>query len=176
VTDLRAAGSRAVLIGTGCATGGSGAAGLAGVPAVEATVTDLATTLVDRCGMTAGNVRVVLDPALPFGVGEALAEETRRAEDAMLVYFCGHGLVSLDGNLYLATAATDTRPGYLTHTAVAYGQVRDAVLESPARVIRPGPRRPASRASKDEVERWSVGRPGCRSRRRSPAQGMTHSR
>ncbi|GLY43299.1 hypothetical protein Amsp01_093220 [Amycolatopsis sp. NBRC 101858] len=134
MTDLRAAGSRAVLIGTGCATGGSGAAGLAGVPAVAATVTDLATTLVDRCGMTAGNVRVVLDPALPFGVGEALAEETRRAEDALLIYFCGHGLVSLDGNLYLATAATDSRPGYLTHTAVAYAQVRDAVLESPARV------------------------------------------
>jgi ABC-type branched-subunit amino acid transport system substrate-binding protein len=134
VTDLRAAGSRAVLIGTGCATGGSGAVGLAGVPAVAATVTDLATTLVDRCGMTAGNVRVVLDPALPFGVGEALAEETRRAEDALLIYFCGHGLVSLDGTLYLATAATDSRPGYLTHTAVAYAQVRDAVLESPARV------------------------------------------
>ncbi|WP_328457023.1 caspase, EACC1-associated type [Amycolatopsis sp. NBC_00438] len=134
MTELRAAGSRAVLIGTGCATGGSGAAGLDGVPAVAATVTDLAAVLVERCGMAAGNVRVLLDPALPFDVGAALAEETRHAEDALVVFFCGHGLVSLDGELYLATAATDTRAGYLAHTAVAYGQLRNAVLASPARV------------------------------------------
>ncbi len=134
MADLRGSGTRAVLIGTGCATGGLGADGLTAIPAVPATVNDLAAALVQRCGMIETNVRVVLDPALPYEVGEALAEETSLATEALLIYFCGHGLVSLDGDLYLATAKTDLRAGYLAHTAVAYAQVRNAVLDSPARV------------------------------------------
>ncbi|MGW3961109.1 caspase, EACC1-associated type [Amycolatopsis sp. NPDC005003] len=134
MADLRGARARAVLIGTGCATGNPGADGLDAIPAVRTTLTDLTAVLVERCGMAAENVRVLLDPAQPFAFGEALAEETAAAEDALLVYFCGHGLVSLDGDLYLATAATDRRAGYLAHTAAPYAQVRNAVLESPARV------------------------------------------
>ncbi|MGW3999869.1 caspase, EACC1-associated type [Amycolatopsis sp. NPDC004772] len=134
MADLRGARARAVLIGTGCATGSPGADGLDAIPAVRTTLADLAAVLVERCGMAAGNVRVLLDPAQPFAFGEALAEETAAAEDALLIYFCGHGLVSLDGDLYLATAATDRRAGYLAHTAAPYAQVRNAVLESPARV------------------------------------------
>ncbi len=115
-------------------TGGPGADGLDAIPAVRTTLADLAAVLVERCGMAAENVRVLLDPAQPFAFGEALAEETAAADDALLIYFCGHGLVSLDGDLYLATAATDQRAGYLAHTAAPYAQVRNAVLESPARV------------------------------------------
>jgi len=117
VADLRGARARAVLIGTGCATGSPGADGLDAIPAVRTTLADLAAVLVERCGMAAGNVRVLLDPAQPFAFGEALAEETAAAEDALLIYFCGHGLVSLDGDLYLATAATDRRAG-LSSTAL----------------------------------------------------------
>ncbi|MEU4247509.1 hypothetical protein AB0F15_08880 [Amycolatopsis sp. NPDC026612] len=91
MADLRGARARAVLIGTGCATGGAGADGLDEVPAVRTTITDLAAVLVERCGMAAANVREVHDPAQPFLFGQALAEETAAAEDALLIYFCGHG-------------------------------------------------------------------------------------
>jgi Caspase domain len=134
MTDLRLAGSRALLIGTGCPTGGVGAIGLLPVHSVRRTLLDLRSTLVSRCGLDADHVQVLLDPAMPFEVGEALARETEQAEGVLLIYYAGHGLVSLDGELYLATGTTDTRPGYLTHTAVAYAQVRNAVLDSPARI------------------------------------------
>ena len=50
----------------------------------------------------------------------------------LLVYYVGHGLIGLGGELYLATRATHRRPAWLAHTALAYSAVRNSLLESAA--------------------------------------------
>lgn len=126
---LRDAGARVLLIGTGQHTEGSG---LASLPAVERSVRDLGDALIDRCGLAWDRLRIVLDATTPTEIGTALAEEAERATSVLLVYYVGHGLVGLGGELYLATRVTDRRPGWLAHTALAYNAVRNSLLESPA--------------------------------------------
>jgi hypothetical protein len=59
---LSSSGTQVVVIGTGRHDPGSV---LPDVPAVAATVRDLATGFVERCGVPAGNVEQVLDPPEP---------------------------------------------------------------------------------------------------------------
>jgi WD40 repeat protein len=117
------------LIGTGRHAEG---AGLDSLPAVKRSVLDLGEVLVERCGLARDRLRIVLDAATPTEIGTALAEEADRATSVLLVYYVGHGLVGLGGELYLATQATDRRPGWLAHTALAYNAVRNSLLESAA--------------------------------------------
>jgi WD40 repeat protein len=126
------AGARALLVGTGSFAATSE---LAAVPAVATTLADLARLLVDRCGLADDAVRVVADPVSPMELGEAVATAAEQAARSLLVYYVGHGLVSQDGALYLATQTTDRRPTHLKHTALAYGTVRDYLLESAARSL-----------------------------------------
>ena len=126
---LNDAGARVLLIGTGQHAADSG---LDSVPAVERSVRDLGEALVERCGLARERLRVIIDPATPTEIGTVLAEEAEQATSVLLVYYVGHGLVGLGGELYLATQATDRRPGWLAHTALAYNAVRNSLLESPA--------------------------------------------
>jgi WD40 repeat protein len=126
---LNDAGARVLLIGTGRHAANSG---LDSVPAVERSVRDLGEVLVERCGLARERLRVVIDAATPTEIGTALAEEAERATSVLLVYYVGHGLVGLGGELYLATQSTDRRPAWLAHTALAYNAVRNSLLESPA--------------------------------------------
>jgi hypothetical protein len=48
------------------------------------------------------NVTVV-DPADPAALGDALEDAVQRASGPLVFYFAGHGLVSEDGRLHLAT-------------------------------------------------------------------------
>ncbi|WP_157440320.1 caspase, EACC1-associated type [Actinokineospora inagensis] len=130
MSALSARGTRVVLMGTG--THGEGS-DLPDIEAVGATVRGLGQVLVDRCGLAEGNLRVAVDQATPERLGVALAEQAEQAEDLLLVYFVGHGLVSLSGELHLATGVTDRRPSRLGITALPYSQVRNCVLESRAR-------------------------------------------
>jgi WD40 repeat protein len=129
---LNDVGARVVLIGTGRHSPDSG---LDSVPAVERSVQDLGEVLVERCGLARERLRVVIDAATPTEIGTALAEEAERATSVLLVYYVGHGLVGLGGELYLAAQSTDRRPGRLAYTALAYNAVRDSVLDSPATSI-----------------------------------------
>jgi uncharacterized caspase-like protein len=129
---LRGPGTRAVLIGTGTHAAGSG---LPDVPAVGTTLVDLEQVLISRCGMADSTVRVLTDPPSPLDVGLVLAESAQQAQDMLLVYYVGHGLVSPGGELYLATKSTERRPELLAYTALACAAVRDTLLESPARSI-----------------------------------------
>ncbi|MFF4735306.1 caspase family protein [Streptomyces sp. NPDC001262] len=119
-----------LLIGTGTYASGSG---LHPVPAVAASLTDLGQVLVEQCGLAEANLQVLLDPASPLEAGLALAEESERAQEVLLLYYVGHGLVSTGGELYLATGSTDRRANRLPYTALAYAAVRTSLLESPAR-------------------------------------------
>jgi WD40 repeat protein len=129
---LNDAGARVVLIGTGRHSPDSG---LDSVPAVERSVRDLGEVLVERCGLARERLRVIIDAATPTEIGTALAEEAERATSVLLIYYVGHGLVGLGGELYLAAQSTARRPARLPYTALAYHAVRGALLDSPATAI-----------------------------------------
>jgi WD40 repeat protein len=128
VTALSTPGTRVVLMGTGTH---DTAPDIPNVGAVPATVDRLGRVLVERCGLDPRHLTTVLDQATPE-LGGALAEQAEQAEDVLLVYYVGHGLVSLSGELYLASRITDRRPNRLGITALPYSQVRNCVLESRA--------------------------------------------
>jgi WD40 repeat protein len=129
---LSGAGTRVLLVGTGTYASGSG---LEPVAAVSSTLTDLGQVLVERCGVAPARLRVLRDPENPTQVGLALAEEAEQATEVLLFYYVGHGVISRGGQLYVATGATDRRPTRLTHTALAYPAVREALLASKARAV-----------------------------------------
>jgi hypothetical protein len=129
---LSSSGTRALLIGTGTHAADSG---LLDVPAVGTTLIDLKQVLISRCGMADGNVQVLTDPLTPLDVGHVLMEGVQQARDVLLVCYVGHGLVSLGGELYLATRSTERRPELLAYTALAYTAVRTSLLQSRARSI-----------------------------------------
>ncbi len=128
---LSGSGCRVVLIGTGSYA----SARIPGIPAAVNTLMDVRQALIDRCGVAEENVRVVVDPAQPADLGNALADAAEEAEGVLLVYYVGHGMVSPGGALYLTTRITDPDPRRLAHTALAYAAVRDCLLNSPARSL-----------------------------------------
>ncbi|WP_443078129.1 caspase family protein [Streptomyces sp. NBC_01715] len=133
MSGLSAKGTRVLLAGCGSYQEGSG---LPRVGVAAASVHDLGQALVERCGLDRDNLRIMLDPATPTELGAAVAEETERAEGGVLwFHYVGHGLVSADGQLYLATASTDVRQLWIPHTALAYAAVRGSLLESRASAL-----------------------------------------
>ncbi|OZV84597.1 hypothetical protein CA850_01755 [Micromonospora echinospora] len=126
--------SVAVLIGTATHDGG-GPHALQSLPAVRANVTELARLLTappvdlvaaDRCLQ-------LLDLPHPDQAGVTLADRCREAEDLLLVYYAGHGLLDDNGELFLALPGTDSRPDRLKFTAIPYSWINEAVRDSPAR-------------------------------------------
>ncbi|WP_031088514.1 caspase, EACC1-associated type, partial [Streptomyces sp. NRRL WC-3549] len=132
MTSLSAPGTRVLLIGT---SSHGETSGLPPVPAVTGTLADLGQVLVERCGLAEENLRVVRDPANPTELGIAIAQEAELAEGVLWIYYVGHGLVNPAGELYLATVATDARPGWVAYTALAYTAVRGSLLQTRARSI-----------------------------------------
>src|ERR1700744_1570657 len=132
MTALADRGARAVLIGTGQHKTGSG---LESLPAVMSSVYDMGHILTERSGLSPDRLRIVLGADTPTEVGTILAEEAEKAASVLLVYYVGHGLVGLNGELYLATRATDRRPAWLAHTSLAYRAVRNSLLESGASTL-----------------------------------------
>jgi WD40 repeat protein len=78
---------------------------------------------------------VLLDPVESGELGKAVAEEAERATGVLWFHYVGHGLVSVGGHLHLATGATRTQPGWLAHTALSYGSVRESLLLSKASAL-----------------------------------------
>lgn len=132
LVPLARPGSRIVVAGTWSHVEGSD---LPAVPAVRSSVIDLASVLRDRVGVPEPNLRQVLDPPAPLGLGKAIAESAAIATDSLLVYYAGHGLVGPDRGLYLATRSTEDLMQGLQYTALPYAAVRDAVMQSPARAV-----------------------------------------
>jgi WD40 repeat protein len=121
-----------LLAGTGRHPAGSP---LPAVPAVEASLADLAAALSGRAGVSGPNLLALLNPASPLEFGRAVAKAAGEATDALVVYYAGHGLVGPDGGLYLATCATDDLTEGLSYTALPYRALRQAVRDSRARTI-----------------------------------------
>ena len=128
--DLDLADAVVVLAGTGRHRPESG---LAAVPAVRRTLAELKRVLVSRCRVAPANV-VIVDPADPAALGDALEDAVQRAAGPLVFYFVGHGLVNEDGRLHLATRRTVVGRDY---TALAYDSVRRRLRDSrsPLRIV-----------------------------------------
>ncbi|HUN36614.1 MAG TPA: substrate-binding domain-containing protein [Trebonia sp.] len=132
MTDLRALGSRAVLIGVSTYTSDA----LADVPAIADTVSDLRQALIDRCGMARERIRFLADPGDARELESAIVWEAQRTSGVLLVYYIGHGRIGPRGDLYLAVGRTDPSPGQLGLTAISYDGIRRQLTEqSPAQSI-----------------------------------------
>ncbi|GAA1236557.1 hypothetical protein GCM10009665_28390 [Kitasatospora nipponensis] len=63
---------------------------------------------------------------------DQLTELTAQAEDLLLIYFAGHGLLDSAGKLHLGLSRT-RRGRQLRHTALPFDELREFVIDSPAR-------------------------------------------
>ena len=122
--------SRVVLIGTSRYDSDPE---LHALPAVRGNLTALESVLTDpaRCGLPPEHVEVVTDPANAAAVGAVLGDAAEAAEDLLLIYYAGHGLIDSQGSLYLGL--TTTRSGVqLRFSALPYEWIRGALHESGA--------------------------------------------
>ncbi|MCX4757049.1 caspase family protein [Kitasatospora purpeofusca] len=121
--------SRIVLVGASTYTDPD----LPDLPAVARTVTDLAALFADpdHGVVPEEHCTVLLDDADLGRVGRKLREAARAAEDLLLVYFTGHGLVGgRRHDLYLALP--DSEYADPDFTSIEYDKLRGAVLNSRA--------------------------------------------
>ncbi|GAA1417041.1 hypothetical protein GCM10009601_10340 [Streptomyces thermospinosisporus] len=114
--------SYAVLIGTGTYR-----SGLRNLPAVRNNLRDLQAVLTDPAlgGLPPERCVVLSDPEDIRTVYRSLKHYAALAEDTLIVYFAGHGLVGPRTDLYLALSDTD--PEELGVSALAYDLVREVL-------------------------------------------------
>ncbi|MFI6151415.1 caspase family protein [Kitasatospora sp. NPDC051170] len=122
--------SRAILIGTGTYRSED----LPPLPAAANSLTGMREVLIDRklCGWPRERVTTLLDPTGMAAVVQELRRLARETEDVLLVYFVGHGLILPRGQLCLTL--TDTLPAHADVTGLDYARIREALLDSRARV------------------------------------------
>ncbi|MBF8185566.1 caspase family protein [Nonomuraea sp. K274] len=118
--------SRAVLIGT------SSYLQMAALPAVENNLKALQELLEDGAlwGLPPTHCTVVRDPELATDMLDPVREAAAAAEDTLVVYFSGHGLLDDSGELYLTLPESDRDRMY---TSVRYAYLKDQLLDSRAR-------------------------------------------
>ncbi|MEZ7129799.1 hypothetical protein ACBR40_31070 [Nonomuraea sp. AD125B] len=127
---LASDGARAVVAGTGAH---QPASRLPVAPAVPATVGDLGRCLVERAGLAPAHLTVLVDPATPAVLGEALEGAAREAASVLLFHYSGYGIFAPDGELYLATRATvDLAQGEPGRQALPFGVVRQVLAGAAA--------------------------------------------
>ncbi|TCO50679.1 caspase, EACC1-associated type [Actinocrispum wychmicini] len=83
-----------------------------------------------ECLRDVGRCTIVADPQSPVALVDPIHDAAQEAEDTLVVYYAGHGLVHPRtlGLLLAVVESTSTR----THTTVPYDLVRENVLDSPA--------------------------------------------
>ncbi|TDD56272.1 hypothetical protein E1286_02870 [Nonomuraea terrae] len=130
---LASEGARAVVAGTGTHLAASRLPTAAAVPA---TLADLGRCLVERAGLAPSGLTVLLDPATPAQLGEALERAAREATSVLMFHYVGHGVFGPDHELYLATQATaDLGQGAAGHQALPYTTVRRILASSSAEYV-----------------------------------------
>jgi peptide/nickel transport system substrate-binding protein len=118
--------SRAVLVGS------ADYQTLPALPPVRHNLPALASALgaSDVWGLPEHNCLVVENPQSVADLLDPVVEAAGQATDTLLFYYAGHGLVDpRRSELHLAVAGSDPQRMY---TAVSYGHVRDALLDSRA--------------------------------------------
>jgi hypothetical protein len=117
------AASRAVIIGVDTYQN------LEDLPAVANNIERLAALLTaeDLWGLPPEHLTVLSNPTSKDAVLDAVHTAATQADDALLVYFAGHGLLSADADLRLALPHTD---GERLYRGVAYDDVRDLIVQT----------------------------------------------
>lgn len=103
------------------------------IPAALNNVADLARLLTASTGssLPESQCSVLTDPEHNTQVGKTVAAAAREADDVLLVYFAGHGVVDRRGRLYLALSGTSRdEPEW---SSVPFAMLRDELISSPAR-------------------------------------------
>lgn len=123
--------SRAVLIGTADYQDPD----LTDLPGVAHNLTDLAATLTSPrgAGLRPEHCLVLRDPPAQADVGDHIVTAAAEAEDVLLVYFSGHGVMTWDRHNELCLALRDTRSKSLRTSALRCADLRQYILDSPAR-------------------------------------------
>ncbi|GHA07510.1 caspase domain-containing protein [Streptomyces echinoruber] len=117
--------SRAVLAGVSCYSK------LESLPAVANNLADLATVLMSPLSweLPAEHCTVVAEPDTSHDLLDPISSAAEEAEDTLLVYFAGHGLLDGRGELFLGL------PGSIqgrSHTGVPYQALREILMDSRA--------------------------------------------
>ncbi|MFJ1767989.1 caspase family protein [Amycolatopsis sp. NPDC088138] len=102
------------------------------VPQVAANLADLTAAFTDPLIGGFPDAHCLVAPALAtvVDIGRLLHAAAAEAEDLLLFYFAGHGLLGRDGDLYLALHEAEVRaPEY---SALRFEAVRGTFLDSPA--------------------------------------------
>jgi Caspase domain len=120
--------SRAVLIGT-CRYASPD---LPDLPAVRNNIRDLKGVLTqpDGAGIRRGDCLDVLDSTNLRTVWSCLQRAADEAEDLLLVYYAGHGVLDRKGHLYLSLPDTTRKSEHFT--ALDIDKLREVVIESSA--------------------------------------------
>jgi caspase domain-containing protein len=122
-------GSRAVVVGAAAFHDDA----LPDLPTVRDDVTGLARVLTSPAGtgLPAEHCVVVADDAEFSRLGERVVTAAAEAEDLLLLYYAGHGLLDGHGELHLALPSTD--PNRPLWTAFPFATVRETFAEARAR-------------------------------------------
>ncbi|MET9485859.1 caspase family protein [Nocardia sp. NPDC006630] len=120
--------SRAVLISTGAYTSD----GLPNLPAVYHNIEDLVDVVTGADGMAlpTENCVSVIDAASPSAVMSAMLAAAQKAEDLLLVYYAGHGVLDPRGRLFLSLTGTLSSP--VAWDALDISAIREVIAESRA--------------------------------------------
>jgi methionyl aminopeptidase len=104
------------------------------LPSVANNLTDLGAVLTKprQWGLPPENCTTLLDPMRPPEVVRSLRRAASSATDTLLIYCSGHGLLDKDGSLFLALSETSLDRELLKYTALAVGDIRNAMRNSPA--------------------------------------------
>jgi hypothetical protein len=107
--------------------------GLTELPSVADNVTALQSIFTDPrlCGVPVAHCPVLLDADTPAELDAWLDKVAGEADDLLLVYYAGHGVIGEDDELYLTVAESDER--HIHRSGVPFAWVKTAILNSPAR-------------------------------------------
>jgi hypothetical protein len=122
--------SRAILIGTAAYQDRT----FLPLPAAANSLAQMREVLTDTgmCGWPAERVTVLADPTDARRLVQTLRRLAHSTDDVLLVYFVGHGQILRRGQLCLVLSDTDAEDSDVT--GLEYQWVREALLDSPARV------------------------------------------
>lgn len=120
--------SRALLIGVGEFTDDQ----LPVLPSVRNNITGLAEVLTSPwgAGLPDTHCTMLTDPPDMGMVGDHLVQIADQAQDMLLIYYAGHGLIDTQGELYLALSTT--RYNRVPWTAVPFSRLRRVIADSAA--------------------------------------------
>ena len=103
------------------------------IPAAANNIHDLAGLLTAPTGaaLAHDHCTVLVDPDQPPQIGELVARAANDAEDVLVVYYTGHGLLDRRGRLHLALTGSD--PDQPEWSSIPYATLRDELVASRAR-------------------------------------------